>query len=341
MKTILSLMLLSVVVAFASCKKNPTPTPDPDPIGKIFIAGVDTSGVYPNVSYVAKYWVDGKAHNLTNSVNYASATSIYVADGHVYVAGNERSNKNSVDVAKYWKDGEAVVLGDGIKKSFAHSIVVLGSDVYVAGESDGKAVYWKNNTMNVLPDGVQANSIAVVGTDVYIAGNNRVSINYESTNTVKYWKNGVSVDLETSNSVNNASSIFVKGEDVYVTGFIHNTDDVLTARYWKNGTATDLSGSTSSSIFVDGQDVYVSGTKENPDLSLSPYLTYWKNGAPTIITTTGFAEEEGIFVSNGDVYVVGREGTAQAKNITAKYWKNGVATTVEGLDQGNAIFIVK
>lgn len=339
-------MLLCVVVTFASCKKTSTPDPDPDPnpnpnpIGKIFVAGVDTSGVYPNVSYVAKYWVDGKAFPLTDGGNgYATATSIYVADGHVYVAGSEKSNK--VDVAKYWKDGQAVVLGDGIKRSFAYSIVVLGSDVYVAGESDGKAVYWKNNTMNVLPDGVQANSIAVVGTDIYIAGNNRISINYESTYTVKYWKNGVSADLETSNSVNNVSSIFVKGEDVYVTGFIHNTDDELTARYWKNGTATDLSGSTSSSIFVDGQDIYVSGTKENPDPSSSPYLTYWKNGTPTIINTTGFAEEEGIFVSNGDVYVVGREGTVQSKNITAKYWKNGVATTVEGLDQGNAIFIVK
>ena len=116
-----------------------------------------------------------------------------------------------------------------------------------------------------LSDGTQdasANSMVVHNNDLYIAG---------SDNGAVYWKNNNEIRLPG----NNASSIFVSGNDVYVAG-AHDSKAV----YWKNGTEValvstkvygDYGSIAANSIFVQGNDVYVAGYD-------GPNAVYWKNG---------------------------------------------------------------
>src|SRR5438477_13056395 len=54
-----------------------------------------------------------------------------------------------------------------------------------------------------------------------------------------YWKDGVVSYFSTPLSTNTINSIFVSGDDVYVSGY--QTDSFSTATYWKNGMPIKIS----------------------------------------------------------------------------------------------------
>lgn len=65
--------------------------------------------------------------------------------------------------------------------------------------------------------------------------------NKEGTTVAKLWKNGIGTNL-TNGTINSyASSVFVSGNDVYVTG-IENSNKAL---FWKNNVPTTLAGNGS------------------------------------------------------------------------------------------------
>ena len=137
----------------------------------IYVAGCESSqskkGSYLE-GFVATYWKNGNAIYLTDKKRNNFATSIFVSNGDVYVAGYERKNETRNEVAKYWKNGTEIQLTDGLGYSRANSIFVKGNDVYVAGEINPEtdiqklafsdtgankiAVYWKNGKMIALTD---------------------------------------------------------------------------------------------------------------------------------------------------------------------------------------------
>lgn len=97
------------------------------------------------------------------------------------------------------------------------------------------------------------------------------------------------------------------------------------------------SGSSSNIVPPPPQppDVYVAGLEYNA--SNVPIAKYWKNDAPvTLGGGTYGSDARSIFVSGKDVYVAGREGSAQGD--VAKYWKNGVGVPLAtGPQNGVAI----
>jgi hypothetical protein len=150
------------------------------------------------------------------------------------------------------------------------------------------------NKSNVTP--TKLHHVYVAGTDLFNAS---------------YWKDTLEVKPDTNGTPSRATSIFVSGGDVYVSGF-----DGTAAKYWKNDTAVVLaSAGWTNSIFVSGKDVYVSG-----DMAGSSGIVgaYWKNGTP--VTLPNAYEAKGIYVSGSDVYVA---GTERPSLFIAKYWKNG------------------
>jgi len=322
MKRLISVLVV-IAFAFSACNES---IPEKKVLRAVYVAGSEGG--------VAKYWKNGVATSLTNGVNSASASSIFVSGHDVHVVGIENSGENRV--AKYWKNGNVTNLTDGTTYAEAHSVFVSGSDVYVAGEIGTTPVCWKNGIPTILADAGAAYSVFVSGPDVYVAGYSADTENHYAT----YWKNGIETKL-TEDFDGNASSqsIFVHGSDVYVSGDLIPADELGHATYWKNGIATDLSEgagwSDATSIFVTGSNVHVTGWS-NGDLTFR--AQYWKNGNSTSL----YEDEEelgsgsSIFVSGSDVYIAVTEGGV------AKYWKNGIPTSLTNGDSGahaNSIFV--
>lgn len=106
------------------------------------------------------------------------------------------------------------------------------NDVYIVGRSVGKAVYWKNGVLIELQNGIIAKSIMISDQDVYIVGN--------GISRAICWKNGVASELTYEDYFTEATSIFIDGDDIYVSGIISKTGWDNKAVYWKNGVCNIL-----------------------------------------------------------------------------------------------------
>ena len=143
------------------------------------------------------------------------------------------------------------------------------------------------------------------------------------------------------------------GQDVYVAGFENNAQKNSVARLWKNGKLQHLENgqdnilnssgeygelyeSKAYSVFVSDNDVYVTGYEmfrkniELPNGTRWKYTTrarLWKNGIMQNLSNEGLDDMAfSVFVSDGDVYVLGYEEEMELSKIYLKLWKNGVST---------------
>ena len=260
----------------------------------IFVSGTDVYVAGNNNGYPC-YWKNGVKIDLPTIGSGGDANSILVYGTDVYVAGNvyvAGINHDDPYYPCYWKNGARIDLNltDLYYGGIANSIFVSGTDIYVGGEayfsrgSDDYSwgCYWKNGVMTDLWEfqlgGIK--SFFVSGADLYILYSTGFSgvidlltgvNNFYQIYSIYCFKNGVINNLPIVNSIRgNASSIFVSGTDVYLSGNYAGGPC-----YWKNGARTDLStvgsGGSTSSIFVYGTDVYVAGRNNG-------YPCYWKNG---------------------------------------------------------------
>jgi hypothetical protein len=153
----------------------------------IYVAGCESSqsktGGYLE-GYVATYWKNGKAIYMTDKNRYNFATSIYVSNGDVYVAGYGSDKETNNETAKYWKNGNEIQLTDGKGYSRANSIFVNGNDVYVAGE--------------INPETADPDILKLAFSET---GANKIAV---------YWKNGKLIALTDKKNDASATSIFVK-----------------------------------------------------------------------------------------------------------------------------------
>ena len=294
---------------------------------------------------VAKLWVNGSPHNLTDGIYGSIAYSVFVEGDNVYVAGFEWDEQYR-KIAKLWKNGEAQNLTPGTPNTSAsfNSVCVSGNDIYVVGEQsgDGKrhvAKLWKNGIAQDLTDGVNSAypfSVYVSGSDVYVAG-----LEYNGQNAFAVlWKNGVSQNLTDGTSFAEARSVYVSGSDVYVGGRENNI-----AVLWKNGVKQNNDETHSSeihSVFGTGNDVYATGVELTGKYS----TILWKNLEKQNLSNASlWAIGYAVYVWDNNVYVAGTGiNTENSIHTVAKLWHNGVQQDLtDGTHEAAAysVFVVK
>ncbi|WP_295959620.1 Ig domain-containing protein [uncultured Alistipes sp.] len=204
----------------------------------VFVSGGDVYVGGSSLNYTTVLWKNGHPELLAKLGN---AHCVFVSGQDVYVAGNRRNETGDYRAA-YWKNGTAVDLTDGAAYARIFSIAVAKGTVYAAGtENPAEGVVsrlWTDGVVTPLEeDGKAIYGITVSEKgDVYLAG--------ESDRKAMLWKNGKRTMLPDGGT---AFSVFVYGDDVYVSGY----DRYLHACLWKNGVMEFLpDGHQGRSVFV-------------------------------------------------------------------------------------------
>lgn len=277
------------------------------------------TGLQPGTTYHVRAYASSSAGTgYGNDISFTTEAHIPT----VYVCGYDVPSAG-YDHASLWTNGTAALLAGSTLKSYAAAVAISDAgDVYTAGwDFTGgidNAKIWKNGVATILSSSnSRANAVFVSGNDIYVGG-------FETNGTkfvARYWKNGVSNTLTDGTNDAQVNSIFISGSDVYAAGYENNgTKDI--ACYWKNGTKYTLSNginySRANSIFISGSDVYIAGYEFDGTIEKAKY---WKNNSSATDLATYSSRANSIFVSGSDVYIAGYE------KGSAKYWKNGVATT--------------
>ena len=288
-----------------------------------------------NDNRMAAYWLNGEkiAVGLENTwVNGIAVDK----EGVVHCAGRGGVGQN---YAFYWTTafGEVSLLPGEYPDSAngnANSVVVDDEtgDYYVSAyfywlNGDGTqttvAGYYKNAIWNPLTAN-EPNTAAQAGDMILRNGNLYVIV--KESGISYYTVNGERHELDLMGEGNYPSSLFVKGEDVYVGGWylVQSGGEYIYAPcYWKNGegVALALEYGCPYDIFVDEEDnVWLAGAK-GPGFDRC--AAYWKNNDPSIDVSSyenGCAGS--IDVIDGNVIVTGFE------NGVLKYWINGEETAV-------------
>jgi len=154
--------------------------------------------------FVAKLWKNGNVINLSSSQGLGShASSVFVSDGDVYVAGSEGRD------AIIWVNESAQKLTENTyyySHSNVNSFYLSGKDIYAVGNHHGRqsssAQFWKNGVEQPLDANYLFYSVYVsIGGDIYIAG--KLVLN------AVLWINGEIQYLTAENVTSIAYSVFV------------------------------------------------------------------------------------------------------------------------------------
>lgn len=160
---------------------------------------------------------------------------------------------------------------------------------------------------NYVSNYVAADDVFISDNKVYAVGS--TSEGSSSTNCPTLWIDGDLQNIGSVGNFNSATSVFVEGNDVYVTIDEHDNYYI-----WKNGEKKIIDGATElTSLYVKDRNVYIAGSyNEQP--------TIWINNNRQILShETGCVND--ILVYENDVYAVGYLGSVF--NPLAVLWKNG------------------
>lgn len=335
MKTLTYLKQLFFLLCFAaltvSCSSSDSPAPTP----------VDTK---PTISSFSPQSASLGSTLTIIGTNFSTTAANNVVTINGVTATVTAATATQLTVTVPACSGTGVIkVSIGGNAASSSSLFTFISTVFAGGNSQGQyasGVLWKDGKQNAIfkndPSGIVINGITYIDTDQYACGN--------FGNTACYWKNGNQINLSVpANYTSGATSIFVSGTDVYISGFVKGPYSPKNPAYWKNGVLTIITStyanSEANSIFVVGNDVYAAGYITSVTTG-GAIAYYWKNQeVPVALTTnrgTTSSEAKSIFVSNGIVYVAGWEGefinNSPVTTSVAKLWKNG---TPQSLSNGN------
>ncbi|MBP7477704.1 MAG: hypothetical protein KA797_04205, partial [Chitinophagales bacterium] len=340
------------------------------PIGTDSIPASDVVGyAYRNGHFVAKYWKNGVATDLSDGTTNVKAYSISISNNDVFICGEYNDPNTYFNAPKLWKNGSEIALsvvypGAGVDKNnrgYAKSIAAYNGNSYTAGYvTDGGgsfsvAALWVNGGLPTLlcprldqdlkngDSYAEAVFVADNG-DVYVAGEQHMGSGLGNKQIVM-WKNGVKTQLtnytlDVNGFPGQVTSMFVSGADVYITcSYMPEESGVSKQKvaYFKNGVlhiVSDASlGAYAHSIYVKNNDVYVVGFNGS---SSTPLL--WKNDVLTNLSTIKYGGTvRSVFVKNTDVYACG-ESDNKAK---ATIWKNNkIYALTDGTDYNTATDLV-
>lgn len=289
-------------------------------------------------------------------VKDARATSVYIMDNDVYIAGYQQYEPKKETSGKPAKKAVAQDLSfDEQAQSYYESTQIIGT-------------LWKNGVAQNLSDGSNHTfplSVFASDADVYVAGFEDIRLPfcevfpgvYLNARVAKLWKNGVAQNLSKSNGKSDAIaySVFVSGNDIYAAGYenIKNNkqgeDSIsVNARLWKNGVVQESFSfeGIARSVFVSGNDVFVVGdtSYKSSTGEVHFHAVLWKNGVAQNLNVDGkSAIARSVYILNGDVYVAGNAleiiPELQQMKTTPVLWKNGIAqylSTGNDYDTGTA-----
>lgn len=196
----------------------------------VYVAGAEeqTTQTGPSnfvVNNVAKYWKNGTPVALTDGLEDAHASSIFVSGSDVYVAGDYcKDMVQNCAMAAYWKNGTLLQLTDKTDTA-ASSIFVSGAEVYVTGNEGGTATsnptivhLWENGVDRQLPlsgqaVGAASNQVVVSGGDIYVVGGEDFG-GVPQRGMAVYWKDGVEIPVSDADSLSGPT--FASGRAIAV-----------------------------------------------------------------------------------------------------------------------------
>ncbi|MGC4103641.1 hypothetical protein [Ferruginibacter sp.] len=323
MKTIYTLILAALLF---SCKKTISIDTNPYSNATVYAAGT----IFNGSKKLACVWKNGVPTIISDVNNTAYVTSIAVSGNNdVYVGGSEVKGGSGgfKEVATIWKNGIPLYLTDisSNADNTVRALYLSGNDVYASGNFESRAAVWKNGAVQKLTSdslASYANGLFVQGNDVYVVGSIMEVdfVNVKIKQTAVLWKNGVMTKI--SDKQSNAVSVYVSGNDVYITGLAINDNKKLAPTLWKNGTPTLLENNTTDAevraLAVSGTSVYVAGNIDNGTGRYTARV--WKNNTLFGFDNTGYINN--IFVLGQDMYAVGAIPNDYGGN-KAVLWKNG------------------
>jgi hypothetical protein len=201
----------------------------------VYIAFNEYNSAYKSV---AKIRVNGTTSSLDLPAQTTSSVveSISESNGDVYSVGAAYKSNGSIDFI-IWKNKLIDKLMTDTRS--VSKIISSNGIQYILGTNlNGKITIWKKEgaTISTL---ISLNSVlseypksfAISGTDTYIVGESEVNGKYAAT----IWINGVKTILTDGMLNSNASSVSISGNDVYVAGYITDSNNNDTPTVWRNG----------------------------------------------------------------------------------------------------------
>ncbi|MDR2964211.1 MAG: hypothetical protein LBU88_00350 [Treponema sp.] len=296
---------------------------------------------------------------------FIGAQTVYIGGTYgTSLAPNRREDK-----AVYWVNDNFFEL-NGVSVDV---ITAQNGIVYAAGRQyDNTYCYWINGVRYPLPNCIEVYQIFVENGNVYVTGKN-------DRYGTDYWVNG---RRQPGPADGDIRYIFVQNGIVYTAGN-YITNRIYYACYWINGVRHELPNSinfiTTGIEVINGQVFigavqFVSSILRGFDKD-SSRACYWINGVQHNIPDPGITIGDAFKVSNGNVFMVGREAyyinglrheinvpMSGAKyavfednifmvgiyfsrgNTTTGYWYNGVFTAIRSPSNYfniNTIFVTK
>lgn len=239
--------------------------------------------------------------------------------------------KDGVVIAKH--SGSAIVTASAANGLQTASCNVTIGDLYIIGNdydysSSNTTAYWINWEEYFGKNLSYYNFNMTKSGDVY---------SLEDTDYIKATtviKNESPLyTIEDGGNYISADDMVIRDNDVYVVGTNKGTSifgSGLIPTLWKNGVASHLYSDpkvTSPHLSISGKDTCVAYYTSVGNI-LTPKI--WHNGTISTLDTAPYSHgsPRDIFVSDGDVYVLGEVFTNYFDNHIMCVWKNGVRTDI-------------
>lgn len=211
-----------------------------------WVDGNDIYAVGTTENQQIAYWKNGIQTLLVNNNDSGNNVgAIKIVNHNVYIGGYSTITHSPV----YWKNGimhQLESLENNPMIPIIEGIEVTDNDVYLIGNypshnthilgQPGQAVYWKNESINILGEDIYANGLAVYDDNLYIICND-----FQGS---FYYKNGVRIQLSNGTT---GSEIKILNGAVYACGSMYNT---RTGLLWINNVQSSYNRAFANDLFI-------------------------------------------------------------------------------------------
>jgi hypothetical protein len=174
--------------------------------------------------------------------------------------------------------------------------------------------------------------------NMYIAGHES---NGQETAARLWVNNGAPAPIGIAGTNADASSVFVRGLDVFVSGHQINSFGASVATVWMNGDIDQLTpgavNGSANSVFVSGlSDLFAAGYEENSNKVA--VATIWRNSQLYARLTNGGgrAEAKSVFVSGSNVYAAGYDTNIMGVTVPFLSTNGNTLFLTDGSRSGSA-----